>query len=139
MPSEQRDGQNGSESRSPALIAGPASIVWSVLELGHRSIAALRAKPLIIASVRPLSKTEDVWCITVPCAEEFSLANGALVHNCSHPADAFRMLAVAERRRVAAIAKPARPLVEEFADVRRSTLDELWAEKEAAESRRVRI
>jgi hypothetical protein len=58
---------------------------------------------------------------------------------CSHPADAFRMLAVAERRRVAAIAKPQRPLVEEFRDVRRSTLDELWAEKEAAESRKVRI
>lgn len=32
--------------------------------------------------------------MTVPGEESFSLANGAIVHNCSHGADAFRYLAM---------------------------------------------
>jgi hypothetical protein len=39
-----------------------------------------------------MSETANVWCLTVPDAEEFSLANGAVVHNC---ADAFGLMCVA--------------------------------------------
>ena len=38
-----------------------------------------------------LDESDDVWCLTVPDAEEFSLENGAIVHNC---ADAMRYLAM---------------------------------------------
>jgi hypothetical protein len=49
---------------------------------------------VIIESVKKLNYRQDVWCITVPEAGEFSLANGAIVHNC----DAFGLMAcVAER------------------------------------------
>ena len=47
--------------------------------------------PLIIASVRRLNETADVWDITVPGPACFSLANGAVVHN----SDAFGLMAVA--------------------------------------------
>jgi phage terminase large subunit len=47
---------------------------------------------VVIESVKPLSETADVWCLTVPEGECFSLANGAVVHNC---ADAFGLMAVA--------------------------------------------
>jgi hypothetical protein len=39
--------------------------------------------------------------MTVPGQESFALSNGAVVHNCSHAADAFRTLAMSiehERR-----------------------------------------
>jgi hypothetical protein len=49
------------------------------------------ARPLRIACVERLNETADVWCLTVPDAECFSLANGAVVHNC---ADAVRTLAM---------------------------------------------
>jgi hypothetical protein len=55
------------------------------------------AKPRTIASVRHLDCKQDVWCITVPGVEAFALSNGAVVHNCSHLADAFRYLALSWR------------------------------------------
>ncbi len=58
---------------------------------------------------------------------------------CSHPADAFRMLAVAERRHLPqAIVQP-KPLVEQFPSVQRMTLDELWEAAERKQEERVRI
>lgn len=45
---------------------------------------------VIIESVKKLSYKQDVWCLTVPDAREFSLANGAVVHNC----DSFGMMAI---------------------------------------------
>jgi hypothetical protein len=45
---------------------------------------------VIIESVKRINETADVWCITVPGAGEFSLSNGAIVHNC----DAFGLMAV---------------------------------------------
>ena len=47
--------------------------------------------PRTIETVRKLNESADVWCLTVPDGEEFSLANGAIVHNC---ADAFGLMAV---------------------------------------------
>jgi hypothetical protein len=49
------------------------------------------AKSLRIESVENLSSREDVWDITVPGGEHFTLGNGAIVHN---SADAFRTGAV---------------------------------------------
>jgi hypothetical protein len=58
-----------------------------------KSIAALTARRPTIASVRELDYRDDVWCLTVPDAECFSLANGAVVHNC----DSFRYLSMSWR------------------------------------------
>lgn len=46
---------------------------------------------LIIDHVEELSNIEDVWCITVPGIQEFSLGNGAIVHNC----DSFQTMTLA--------------------------------------------
>jgi hypothetical protein len=51
--------------------------------LGTRNIAALIAKPLLVESVKELKETQDVWCLTVPDEESFTLSNGAIVHNCA--------------------------------------------------------
>ena len=63
---------------------------------------------LRIESVTPLSEVSDVWCLTVPGEECFSLANGAVVHNC-HDADAFGLMCVAyeePRKHAAKLAMP---------------------------------
>jgi hypothetical protein len=57
----------------------------------HENIVATIVNRLSIESVRELNCIEDVWCITVPGIEHFSLANGAVVHNCG---DSFRYFAV---------------------------------------------
>ncbi len=41
------------------------------------------ADSLIIESVKKLKEKQDVWCLTVPDTAHFSLANGAVVHNCT--------------------------------------------------------
>jgi hypothetical protein len=74
-----------------ALTAAVSSARWPEPAGAFTSFAPIPAKSLLIESVRPLSQAEDVWCLTVPGAAEFSLGNGAIVHNC---ADAFRTLAV---------------------------------------------
>lgn len=45
--------------------------------------------------------------MTVPGEECFSLSNGAVVHNCSHAADAFRYAAMAWREMKPEKPKPA--------------------------------
>lgn len=93
MPSGRSHGPSGSESRAPASTAGLSSSASFEKMGSSTNIAGLTAKPLIIASVRPLKESEDVWCLTVPESSSFSLENGAIVHNC----DAFRYLSVAWR------------------------------------------
>jgi hypothetical protein len=67
---------------------------WSDYLATARNSALTTARPLTIESVRPLKETADVWCLTVPGEECFSLGNGAVVHNCSHASDAFRYLSL---------------------------------------------
>jgi hypothetical protein len=68
------------------------SAVWNIWplrpnELTPQSSVAPLAGTLTIESVRHLDWCEDVWCITVPDVAEFSLANGAIVHNCADAAE----------------------------------------------------
>jgi phage terminase large subunit len=96
-------GQSGSARKSPASIA--ASLTWrlsakveplasSALRLARSlrigSAARRMNTHVTIASVRPLNETADVWDITVPDGHWFSLANGAVVHNC----DAFGLMCI---------------------------------------------
>jgi len=95
MPNEPNRGRNGSVNASRACIAVRSSMHWFAQAVIRRSFVLTHAKRLTIASVKHLEVREDVWCLTVPDGECFSLANGAVVHNCSHGADAFRYGAVA--------------------------------------------
>jgi len=65
-----------------------------------RSTAPAYAKPLRIESVVHLNEREDVWDITVPDGNWFTLANGAVVHN---SADAFGLAAVDYREPVVSV------------------------------------
>lgn len=104
MPSASRLGRNGSGKIAHAITAARRSAAWCALAKPISGIARTVARSLHtlrehvrkqprIESVTVLSQRLDVWCITVPGAEEFSLSNGAIVHNCSHPSDAFRQYA----------------------------------------------
>lgn len=76
--------------------------------------------------------------MTVPEAEEFSLANGAIVHNCSHPADAFRMLAVAwEEEPKASIPVQEKVLI--VGPQNEVTMNDMWAMHESQQPRRARL
>lgn len=88
---ESRAGLNGSEFRRTARSAKKSFRPFSETVGILKSIAAKSAKCRRIASVEELKFQEDVWCLTVPGAEHFSLANGAVVHNC---ADAWRTLSL---------------------------------------------
>lgn len=93
--------------------------------------------PLIVKSVESLSETADVWCMSVPGVEEFSLANGALVHNCSHPADAMRMLAISWDKGQFRDKKTANPHTLLVGAENSATLNDMWAS--APRPRRQRI
>lgn len=101
----RKAGQNGSESQKTAQIVGKCSTLSFVRAGTRKSIAGLLARslhiargkangPLLIERVKKLNETDDVWCLTVPDVSEFSLENGAVVHNC---ADAFGLMAVSYR------------------------------------------
>jgi phage terminase large subunit len=106
-PSGRSRGRSGAEKSAHASFAGIFFRRLCALLATVRSIVARTAKPLCIDAVRPLPSCEDVWCLTVPGLEEFSLANGALVHNSSNGADAWRYLAVG----LQGPGKPLEPLV----------------------------
>ena len=104
--SVQKVGKNGSARNVTARTVGIYSwrlsekaptlknIVQNVAGWVRTALAATtRKRRLVIEHVKPAG-TADVWCLSVPNGEAFSLSNGAVVHNC---ADAFRMLAVAWR------------------------------------------
>lgn len=90
----RRVGPSGGALSALARSAASSFRRWTGRAAGASGSAIRTARPLTIAGVRALNETADVWCITVPDSECFSLANGAVVHNCSDPADAFRYLAV---------------------------------------------
>ena len=93
MPGDQRVGLNGSARNGRVLSVERSSTLSFVRAALHKFIAILIVKPLRIERVDRLSHCEDVYCLTVPDEEAFSLANGAIVHNC----DSFRYLAQAWR------------------------------------------
>ena len=59
-----------------------------------------------IERVSVLRETADVWCLTVPGADCFSLENGAVVHNC---ADAFGLMAIDYKEPTTTAETAARP------------------------------
>ena len=95
MQSDQKVGKNGGGKICRASFVGRFLTALSGSLGILKNTVTQTARPLRIEQVRELPESEDVWCITVPELEEFSLFNGALVHNCSDYADAFRYLAIA--------------------------------------------
>lgn len=53
---------------------------------------ALEAAALKVVAVEKSGKS-DVWCMSVPETEAFSLSNGAIVHNCRYAAQSIRFAA----------------------------------------------
>jgi hypothetical protein len=90
----QRAGPSGSALASLVFVV--ARNLWHsfVRTAINRNIVPKTARWLTIADVRPLSERADVWCLTVPDGNCFSLGNGAIVHNC----DAFRYLCLGLKR-----------------------------------------
>jgi hypothetical protein len=94
-------GQSGSESSKNATGARTnTKLLFETMATSNGFATQIAKLPHIeVQSVTRLSVVEDVYCLTVPGVEHFTLANGAVVHNCSHAADAFRYFAVAKKRR----------------------------------------
>lgn len=103
MLSGQKDGRNGSESRSLVRIAVERMMRLFASLAMRRNTAAkrVRCKPtasggsrtnghVLIDYVKPLKERADVYDLTVPSEHCFSLANGAVVHNC----DGFGLMCV---------------------------------------------
>ena len=96
MLKEHRAGQSGGVRRN--LVCHAINYLWRLLGKAEtrRYTVQENANPthignvLKIDSVILLEEMQDVWCITVPDAGEFSLSNGAVVHNC----DAFGLMCV---------------------------------------------
>jgi len=86
MPKGLKAGLNGSGNLEIAKSAKKSSTASSEKEAISKNFVHLRAELPTIESVETLNYVEDVWCITVPNHQHFSLANGAIVHNCT---DAF--------------------------------------------------
>lgn len=91
-------GSRPSVLKRVALSVRSASLRLTGWLGAFRCIAANPAVSLRIESVRRLNYSANVWCLTVPGLEEFSLSNGAIVHNSSHGADGLMTLAVAWKR-----------------------------------------
>jgi phage terminase large subunit len=84
----------GGVRTDPADIVGRCSRLSSGEQINSTGSALRHVRKLRVASVRRLSETADVWDLTVPDGECFSLANGAVVHNCS---DSMRYMALGVR------------------------------------------
>jgi phage terminase large subunit len=133
---EPRAGRSGREKSDHAATAARPSLQSSAPMGTPPSGAPTTARPLRIAGVRPLSEKADVWDLTVPGVECFSLANGAVVHN---SADAFRYLACVVR--TSKLQQEARkPKPPKAPDIRTAhmgfSLDELWEANEARGTRK---
>ena len=138
MHNERKVGQNGNENREIAQNVMPVLMRWLEKAGWRRNIVPQPAKWLRIASVKKLGETSDVWCLTVPDSAEFSLANGAVVHNCSHPSDAMRMLAVSWRDHVdKPPALEPKPLM--VGPQNTVTLNDMWTVHDRSAGRRARI
>jgi hypothetical protein len=92
----------------------------------------------VIERVSKVTTMAAVWCLTVPDMEEFALSNGAIVHNCSHPADAFRMLAVAWEEEPKA-ATPPQEKVLIVGPQNEVTMNDMWQMHENQQPRRARL
>lgn len=115
----------------------PKRIALAFARSLHIALEALtRPRQLGIESVKRLSYQSDVWCLTVPGSEEFSLGNGAIVHNCSHPADAFRMLSIAWRAEPET-KKPDSTRLLMVGEENQATLNDLW--ETSRTNRRIRL
>jgi len=91
MRKPREDGKSFSVWKKLAKYVVSLCRLWCD-EADRKNIVPRYAKRALGASVTSLNQQADVWCLTVPDAECFSLANGAIVHNC---ADALRYVAVA--------------------------------------------
>jgi hypothetical protein len=89
--SAQKPGKYGKGRTSHACSVRPLFQRWLEKMGIRKNSAPTTARQLIIESVKEMPDNEDVWCLTVPDVEHFSLANGAVVHNC---ADSMRYAAV---------------------------------------------
>jgi len=91
MLSKRLVGLNGKEMDETVYIVEKSSKrLLEKMEI-LKSIVMQTVKPLLIEEIKYLEDKEDVWDIYVDVYNEFSLSNGALVHNC----DAMRYLALA--------------------------------------------
>jgi hypothetical protein len=138
MQNEQRAGRSGSGSSGIALNVMQSFKRWLEKAQWRKNTVQPPAKWLRIANVKHLDETSDVWCLTVPDSAEFSLANGAVVHNCSHPSDAFRMVAVSWSEVADKPPAPeAKPLI--VGPENTVTLNDMWAVHDRTPSKRARI
>jgi hypothetical protein len=149
-PHGKRIGQNGSVSPRIALSAilnlwrsfGNRAMSRFIAHLPARlrpteSAALIQPPRLVIESVKRLNETADVWCMSVPSVEEFSLANGALVHNCSHPADAMRMLAISWNKHQFSEKKTHNPHTLLVGEENSATLNDMWASRPRQRRQRI--
>lgn len=91
---ELKLGQNGSESLKTAPSVRKSFKLFREIADTLKFIVAKSAKCRRIAYVEDLDEVADVWCLTVPEVEHFSLSNGSIVHNC---ADGWRYLSLSWR------------------------------------------
>jgi hypothetical protein len=82
MLNGQLIGQYGEENREIVCIAIKSSAALLEKMGIPRNTVIPIVKQCIIESVKTLPDHEDVWDISVPGVGHFSLANGAIVHNC---------------------------------------------------------
>jgi hypothetical protein len=90
MLKDQKVGQNGKESQENVFCAKKSLTALLDQMVIHKNSAIPIARQLTIAEVNYLDDKEDVWDISVPGIQHFSLENGAIVHN----SDAMRYLCV---------------------------------------------
>ena len=89
--SDVKYGKHGSESQEIANIVENHSIASLEAVVTLKNTAIKTVRQLHVVNVKQLESKENVYCITVPDAGHFSLANGAIVKNC-HYADTLRYL-----------------------------------------------
>ncbi len=124
-PSKSKHGPNGNTPTRLASFAAGLWRCWSGNKDVRSDSAATTASPLRIVAITRVTIPADVWDITVPDGQCFSLANGAVVHN---SADAFRYAAIVakyvmglQRKAIHTEGPAATPMDRSF------TLDQLWA------------
>lgn len=82
-------GKDGKEKHSTVLYV--KHLFKQLIEkIAGENIVQSNVDILSIKSVRRLTETSDVYCLTVPSCGHFALANGAIVKNC----DAFQTFAL---------------------------------------------
>lgn len=84
----QKAGPNLKEKIDSAFIVVKHSTASSEQDQQQENFATQIVEPLMVEHVSEVHYNQDVWCINVPRAGHFSLANGAIVKNC----DALRYM-----------------------------------------------